>query len=275
MVGDLSFPGHVGRALHGIRGILPVPGGIIRHGDGLIAAFRGHVLVSMVHAEGSPVGMLHGRFRAHDAPSPDLYPGVAGGVRDTGLPHIGSQCLGRLPSGHGARIIDIPLGNGPGHAVGKIAALFDRGFKCPSADGIARLPGHGLHGALGKLASHGTCQPSGQEGGIVYAVGAPASMEGAAVEAPAPGNVFNGGNAPCRDHQLCDHGTARMPHVDAEASHEAVDFLAYLQKGYGAQEPDEQVPGSSLLPYGFYVCLGDSKDGHGPGEEQHGCCSTG
>ncbi len=94
------------------------------------------------------------------------------------------------------------------------------------------------------------------------------------MEALAPGNVFNGGNAPCRDHQLCDHGTARMPHVDAEASHEAVDFLAYLQKGYGAQELDEQIPGSSLFPYGFYVCLRDSKDGHGPGEEQHGCCST-
>ena len=89
--------------------------------------------------------MFHGRFCSHDASASDLYARVAGGIRDSGLSHIRGQCLGSLPPGHGTGIVDISLGDCPGHAVGKIAALFDRGFKCPPADGIAGLPGHGLH----------------------------------------------------------------------------------------------------------------------------------
>ena len=42
------------------------------------------------------------------------------------------------------------------------------------------------------------------------------------------GKVADSAHAPCGNQGLSDHGTARMPHVHAQAGHEGVDFLGYL-----------------------------------------------
>ena len=57
-------------------------------------------------------------------------------------------------------------------------------------------------------------------------VGGAAATIGTAPEERAAGNGFYLGNASCSDHHLCHHGTAGMPHIDAETGHEAVNLLA-------------------------------------------------
>ena len=43
------------------------------------------------------------------------------------------------------------------------------------------------------------------------------------------------------DHRLTQHGTAGMPHVDADACHEAVDFLRDFEKTNRAEKPDQDI----------------------------------
>ena len=46
-----------------------------------------------------------------------------------------------------------------------------------------------------------------------------------------------------------------MPDVYTETAHEAVDLLAYFQKGNGAEEPNEDVAGHRLAAYRVYLRL--------------------
>ena len=55
-------------------------------------------------------------------------------------------------------------------------------------------------------------------------------MGGAAVAATEmlAGKVPDCAYTPCGDHGFRDHGTTRMPYVDAHAGHERVDLLGHL-----------------------------------------------
>ena len=47
-------------------------------------------------------------------------------------------------------------------------------------------------------------------------------------------------------HRLTQHGTAGMPHIDADTCHEAVDFLRNLEKADCAEKPDQHISGHGL-----------------------------
>ena len=87
-------------------------------------------------------------FCSHNASSANLHIGVIRGIRNSDLPHIRGQGLGGLRPGHGTRIADVPLGNGPGDVVGEFTALFHGAFKGFPADGVAGLAGYAVHGTL-------------------------------------------------------------------------------------------------------------------------------
>ena len=73
-------------------------------------------------------------------------------------------------------------------------------------------------------------------------------------------------------HRLTQHGTAGMPHVDADACHEAVNFLRDFEKANRAEKPDQDIPRHGLAAgtadCGFNIAFLQSKRRYRQGERQ-------
>ena len=73
-------------------------------------------------------------------------------------------------------------------------------------------------------------------------------------------------------HRLTQHGTAGMPHVDADACHEAVDFLRDFEKANRAEKPDQDIPRHGLAAgtadCGFNIAFLQSKRRYRQGERK-------
>ena len=73
-------------------------------------------------------------------------------------------------------------------------------------------------------------------------------------------------------HRLTQHGTAGMPHVDADACHEAVDFLRDFEKANRAEKPDQNIPRHDLAAgtadCGFNIAFLQSKRRYRQGERK-------
>ena len=73
-------------------------------------------------------------------------------------------------------------------------------------------------------------------------------------------------------HRLTQHGTAGMPHVDADACHEAVDFLRDFEKTNRAENPDQDISRHGLAAgtadCGFDIAFLQSKRRYRQGERK-------
>ena len=73
-------------------------------------------------------------------------------------------------------------------------------------------------------------------------------------------------------HRLTQHGPAGMPHVDADACHEAVNFLRDFEKANRAEKPDQDIPRHGLAAgtadCGFNIAFLQSKRRYRQGERQ-------
>ena len=73
-------------------------------------------------------------------------------------------------------------------------------------------------------------------------------------------------------HRLTQHGTAGMPHVDADACHEAVDFLRDFEKTNRAEKPDQDISRHGLAAgtadCGFDIAFLQSKRRYRQGERK-------
>ena len=69
------------------------------------------------------------------------------------------------------------------------------------------------------------------------------------------GKVLKAADALGRNHGLSQHTAAGVAYIDAQACHERVDFLRYLQEAYRTHEPDQDIAGNRLLTYSVHLSL--------------------
>ena len=102
-----------------------------------------------------------------------------------------------------------------------------------------------------RLAADHTGQTTGEgPGSCAGEVGDTAGFSGNGASSHAA--LFEAAKALGRDEGFAQHIAAGMAHRDAQARHKAVDLLGYLEKGDGAEKPDEQVP-PSPVPRGLAI----------------------
>ena len=146
------------------------------------------------------------------------------------------------------------------HKTAEAGRLGIRG-RCGRFDGIVRdIPlNHAGQTAAGKA-----CAESGGAAFPTSAIGIDMGRVAAASAAKVvAGKVLKAADALGRNHGLSQHTAAGVAYIDAQACHERVDFLRYLQEAYRTHEPDQDIAGNRLLTYSVHLSLhlflGDGK----------------
>ena len=137
------------------------------------------------------------------------------------------------------------------HKTAEAGRLGVRG-RCGRLDGVVRdIPlDYACQTAAGKACAKPGAAPAASTAGID--MGGTAAAAAAKVVA---GKVLKAADTLGRNHGLSQHTAAGVAYIDAQACHERVDFLRYLQEAYRTHEPDQDIAGNRLLTYSVHLSL--------------------
>ena len=184
-------------------------------------------------------------------PNGRLHPGTGFGLlhscrcgNPAGGTHIGIEGFHSPFTADDAVFCRVAGGDAADDLAGKAALLADRAFVHLLTQ-PAEEPAFGTAAFFGQVARHtGSCLAADHPGETA-GKGAGSTHRGSASGLAAAHDIraalFESAKSAGGDHRFAQHAAAGMPDRDAEAGHKAVDLLADLEKGNGAEEPDEQI----------------------------------